>query len=195
MPPLRAVGVGIVAVLTYLVLLAVGRAAIPDYDDSGYALWTGVASIAIVIWGFVFSAGVATLRRQSRLSRQSGEWRRGGHWWAGAVSAYVVFALLVSVTLWLIISAAGGANWLTFLIRSLAWIAAGPWIMLVWIGREQVAAVHATIRAVRVPVPADEFDPARIDGPALRRAIGALDEIWQVIEFSSLAWPRSCRPR
>lgn len=181
-PPLRAVGVGIVAVMTYLVLLAVGRAAIPDYEDSGYPLWAGVASIAIVVWGFVFSVGVAALRH----SRESAERRLGG-WWAGAISAYVVFALAVSVTLGLFISGAGGADWLTVLIRSLAWIAAGPWIMLIWIGHEQVAAAHAMIMDVDAPVPADEFDPAQIDGPAVTRAIDALDRIWDVIESSSLA--------
>ena len=182
-PPLRAVGVGIVAVLTYLVLLAVGRAAIPDYEDSGYPLWAGVASIAIVVWGFVFSVGLTALRP----SRESAERRRLGGWWAGAISAYVVFALAVSVTLGLFISGAGGADWLTVLIRSLAWIAAGPWIMLIWIGQEQVAAAHAMIMDVDAPAPADEFDPAQIDGPAVTRAINALDKIWDVIESSSLA--------
>ena len=182
-PPIRAVSIGVVAVLTYLVLLAAGRAAIPDYEDSGYPLWAGVASIAVVIWGFVFSAGLAALRQYGK----SAEWRRGRGWWAGAISAYFVFALAVSVTLWMIISEAGGADRLTFLIRSLAWIATGPWIMLIWIGHEQVAAADATIRDVHAPEAADEFDPAQIDAPAVTRAIDALDKIWHVIESSSLA--------
>lgn len=180
-PPLRAVGVGIVTVLTYLVLLALGRAAGPEYESGGYPLWAGVASIAIVIWGFVCWAGVKAPRRQS------GEWQRGGRWWAVAISAYIVFALVVSGTLLLIISQAGGADWLTLLIRSLAWIGAAPWIMLIWIGHEQVDTAHARIRAVRIPVPADEFDPTRIDGAAITRAMGALKEIWIAIESSSLA--------
>lgn len=180
-PPLRAVGVGIVTVLTYLVLLALGRAAGPGYESGGYPLWAGVASIAIVIWSFVCGAGVKTLRRQPL------GWRRGGRWWGIAISAYIAFALLVSGILGLIISQAGGADWLTLVIRSLAWVAAAPWIMLIWIGHEQVAAAHARIRAVRIPVPADEFDPTRVDGPAISRASGALEEIWHAIESSSLA--------
>lgn len=158
-----------------------------DGLDGRYPLWAATASISLVIWISVFTLGLSTIRGQPTT------WRRRPRWWIGSSIAAAGFAVASSLILLLIswnmspLQSTDSLRSIVLVLMVLGWLAASPWILLIWITHEQIHALGASIKGVREPVPSEEYDPHSIDGAALRSVTAALDAVWDAIQAASLA--------
>jgi hypothetical protein len=152
-----------------------------------YPLWAATASISLVIWIFVFALGRSTIRNQPP------SWQRRRGWWIMSSFAAAGFAIAASLILLLItwnmnqLQTTASLRTIVLLLMILGWLAASPWILLIWLTHEEVHAVDAAIAAMDQPPATDEFDPKTIDGATIRAVTASMDAVWHAIERASLA--------
>ncbi|KRE21551.1 hypothetical protein ASG80_13090 [Agromyces sp. Soil535] len=179
----------VAALVAFSVLLAIGRWLGGDVGmKRGYPLWAAVAAISLVIWMLTFIAGVGTR------SRLPDEWRRPRRWWYRSILTYTALAVAASALLTLITRelAPPPTNSMFVavigVLMALGWVAAAPWIMLVWATHEEIWAMGGKIASIAPPRALDDDGASEeIDSPDLGSAIDVMDAIWRCIEDSSLA--------
>jgi hypothetical protein len=187
-PSVLAVATAGAGLLIYVSLLAAGWwLGAGDGLGGRYPLWAATASISLVIWIFVFALGRSTIRRQPV------SWRRGRGWWVGSCIAAAGFAGAASSILLLITWSMGSLQTtmalrlIVLLLMVLGWIAAVPWILLIWMTHEELRSIHLSIAAIREPPPTEEYDPSSVDGAAIRSIAASMDGVWHAIERAGLA--------
>lgn len=189
MPPsVRAVVVAVAGLVIYVGMLAAGWwLGAGDGLGGRYPLWAATASISLVIWMFVFALGRSTIHRQPE------SWKRRRGWWIRSSIAAAGFAVAASLILLLIswnmnqLQSTMSLRTIVLLLMVLGWLAASPWILLIWITHEEIHKIRASIEAVDEPAPSDEYDPRSVDGAAIRSVTAAMDGVWDAIQGASLA--------
>ena len=173
-PVVRAALTVVVAAAIFFVMLQVeARFSDPESTSRSFAIWATSATIGLVAWVFVFIIGVRQLRGLEA------PWRPGRRWLLPAVILLVVLGLAATAFLSLLTSAMGRQSFnpgVTLIVRVLmvfGWIAAAPWLLVLWITDERVERLRAGMSENG----RDRFLPS----------IRELDAVWQAIERSSLA--------
>ena len=72
-------------------------------------------------------------------------------------------------------------------LTAVAFIAASPWILLIWTTHGRLSELREMVSLIVQPPPGDEYDPQAVDARRLRSAISEMDAIWRTVERSSLA--------
>lgn len=174
-PAIRATAVVAMALGLFLALIAIGRAA-GGADGAGgaYAVWATAVTVSILAWASVFVSGITRLRRLEP------PWKPTASWLTIAALLYAVLAVAASAFLLLLtaqMGSLGGSDATRGIVRFLmivGWIAAAPWLFLLWITDQRARVLRREVRAVP-------------SGSSVLRPVVELDEIWSAIERSSLA--------
>ncbi|MGW9184544.1 hypothetical protein [Agromyces sp. NPDC055661] len=187
-PAIRAFVTVIVALAILAILLWVAQQWGADRNlDTGFPLWVGAIAISIVVWAYIFYAGLLSNRGPGNLDRRSVR---------QVVASYVLFfAIAGSAVMFLLLlgSDDGGPNWsqefrrLVLGVTLLAAAAASPWFVLIWTTHGRLGVLGDRISEITPPPLADDYDPRAVDAGGVRPAISELDNVWQAIERSSLA--------
>ena len=72
-------------------------------------------------------------------------------------------------------------------LTAAGWTAGAPWIMLVWITREELREVGGAVKTIDSPAAADDFDPRSVDGDRLNSIARRMAGVWRGIEGPALA--------
>ncbi|ROO85485.1 hypothetical protein EDD29_3030 [Actinocorallia herbida] len=150
------------------------------FGDGRFRIWAAVATVSLLVWVLLFQRGVGEIRALS------GPWRRSRRWWAGNLAAYAVLGVLTAVAIGLVVSGGSASVPIRHFseivdgLTALGWCAAGPWILMVWMGHERVRDLAVATAAVGAPAPGREDDPVALI------ARGAV-EIRERVERSALA--------
>jgi hypothetical protein len=145
----------------------------PESTSRSFAVWATSATVGLVAWVFVFIGGLGQLRALEA------PWKPGVRWLLFAIVLLVMLGLAATVFLTLLTSALGGRSFnpgVTLIVRILmvcGWVAAAPWLLLLWITDERVQSLRIGVKANGT----GSFLPA----------IRELDAVWKAIERSSLA--------
>lgn len=149
--------------------------------------WIGVAVLSLGIWMVLFLRGVATVCAHRRI------WPQSRLWWMWHIGAY---ALLVAVVLALlalnnatqtIVVPIEGFAVVTRALILLAGVAAGPWVLIVWLAHQQLRALRVEVGQIRSPKPAEQFEIGAVDGPGINATVKRSLAVWKVIERSALS--------
>ena len=175
LPVVRAAVTAVVAVAIFLLMLA-AEASADDNESTGgaFAVWATSATVGLLAWAFVFIDGVGRLRGLDA------DWRPGVRWVVGAAILALLLAAAATTFLLLLTTEMGrnvGNPAVVAIVRVLTvlgWIAATPWLFLLWITGERVRWLRADSRSSE---PAD----------SVLAAVLELDAVWQAIERASLA--------
>jgi hypothetical protein len=149
--------------------------------------WIGVAVLSLGVWTGVFVRGIATVRAHRRI------WPQGRLWWAWHISAYALFVGAVVMLLALNNATAtsvvpiDGWRMFTRTLTVVAGVAAGPWVLTVWLAHEQLRTLRVEAGQIRSPEPAEQFVANMVDGPAISATVEHSLAVWRVIEASALA--------
>ncbi|GAA4464732.1 hypothetical protein [Phytohabitans houttuyneae] len=149
--------------------------------------WIGVAVLSLGVWTAVFVRGLATVRAH----RQA--WPQSRFWWTWHIGAYVLFVGAVVALLALndatatIVVPIDGWRMFTRTLTLVAGVAAGPWVLTVWLAHERLRTLRAEAEQIRSPEPAEVFAAETLDGSAISATVEHSLAVWRVIEASALA--------
>ena len=149
--------------------------------------WIGVAVLSLGIWMALFVRGVATVRAHRRM------WPQGRLWWTWHIGAYALLVAAVVALLALnnatqtIVVPIEGFAVVTRALILLAGVAAGPWVLTVWLAHEQLRTLRFEVGQIRSPEPAERLAIEAVDGPAISAAVQHSLAVWTVIERSALS--------
>lgn len=174
MPVVRATITVVAAAVIFSVMLQVeALLSDPGPASRSFAIWATSATVGLIAWIYVLIGGVGQLRRLEV------PWRPGRRWLLFAIILLVVLGIATTIFLRALLAALGGRSFnagvslLVQVLMAVAWFAAAPWLLFLWITDERAGELRARLTARD----ADGFLPA----------IRELDAVWQAIERSSLA--------
>jgi hypothetical protein len=144
-----------------------------------FGAWAAVVAASLVAWLALFADGIRRLG-----SPATERWRRPRAWWRRqtllyAATALITSVLMASITVDAHVPAAERIRPFVLVTGVVAWLAAYPWVVTVWLAHEEVSAVGDDLATI---------DPAGTGAVTqVAHVVAALERTWSTIERSSLA--------
>lgn len=170
-PLIRVTLTVILAVAIFAAMLAIDAAMNARASTKGaFAVWAGAATMGLLAWTAVFINGIG------RLKGLESPWRPYTSWVVRGALLLLIVAVGAFAFVYIAAGEIGrsggdpGATLLARVLTVLGWVAASPWLFLVWITQERIRRLRAEIPRAGVLASLHE-----------------LDAVWQAIERSSIS--------